>query len=163
MKPYVVGGVCHRVQQAVDQSMVEGAVQLPAELAAHASRCPQCAALVRETESLLLRLRGTAAHVDLGPVPGVIDAVMNQIASPSPAPAAVASVAVGGRKRQSDLRWVIGQVAAFAAMICLMVGCLTYVALKVNQVVSGVQPSAVVERWVAPFQDWSRALMRNVK
>lgn len=166
MRPYVVGGACHRVQQQLDNAHSEGVLELSPELSAHAGRCPQCAPAVRELEALFKRLRSTPAALDLGPVPGVVDTVLQRIAADQP-PTVVKLT--GGRepraerKRASHLRWLLGQVAAIAAVLCLAVGGLTYVVLQVNHAVGGAEPSKVVQRWVAPLEDWSRAVFGKMR
>lgn len=166
MRPYVVGGACHRVQQQLDNALSEGVLELSPELAAHASRCPQCDLAVRRTEALFQRLRSTPAALDLGPVPGVVDAVLQHIAAEQPATVVRLTgerERRGDRKREVHLRWLLGQVAAIAAILCIAVGGLTYLTLKVNHAVGGAEPSEVVERWVAPLEDWSRALFGRMR
>lgn len=169
MRPYVVGGACHRVKQQLDNALAEGVLELSPELAAHAARCPHCGVQVRETEQLFKRLRTAPASLDLGPVPGVVDVVVQQIATESPADSLVRLSPPGqseeGRQgsRRAHLRWVLGQVAAIAAVLCVAVGGLTYLALRVNYAVGGQRPAEVVERWVGPLQNWSTALFRQTK
>lgn len=166
MRPYVVGGACHRVQQHLDNALTDGVLNLPPELAAHAARCQHCGHQVQETEALFRRLRNAPANLDLGPVPGAVDSVLQRIAtgptadnlvrlSPEPEKAV--------RRRKANMRWIVGQVATIAAVLGIAVGGVTYLALKVNQAVGGVPPSEVVERWVAPLHDWSKALFGNTK
>ncbi len=165
MRPYVVGGACHRVLKHVDTALSVGALALPTELAAHAERCAHCGPHLRETEELFRRLRSSPASIDLGPVPGVVDSVLQRIATPAPpqvTPILTDPVKVA-RKRRQHASWVIGQVATIAAVLCLALGGFTYLVLKVNEAVSGVAPGQVVERWVAPLQNWSQALFENTK
>lgn len=166
MRPYVVGGACHRVQQQLDHCLSEGVLELSPELAAHAVRCPHCGPQVRETEALFKRLRSTTANLDLGPVPGVVDAVLQRIAEEAPETIGKAPSRQGEvdrRHRRAHLRWVLGQIAAIAALFCVAVGGLTYLALKVNHAVGGAKPNEVVERWVAPFHNWTQVLFQNTK
>jgi len=165
VRPYVVGGACHRVQKQLDTSLSEGALSLSAELNAHAERCPHCGPALRDTEALFRRLRSAPAGVDLGPVPGVVDSVLRQIATPAAVHVTpvVQDPSVAARKRRQHTRWVIGQVAAIAAALCLALGGVTYLVLKANEAVSGTSPGQVVQRWVAPLQDWSQALFQKTK
>lgn len=166
MRPYVVGGACHRVQQQIDAGLAEGSLTLSAELAAHASRCPHCAPLVAETDALFQRLRGAVAGIDLGPVPGVVDAVLERIALEGVAPVVnlpLDRVEAEPVKKASQTRWVLGQVATFAAVLLVAAGGLTMLALLLNQAVSGVHPGEVVGNWVAPLQDWSQTLFKGAK
>ena len=166
MRPYVVGGACHRVQQQLDNALSEGVLELSPELAAHAGRCPQCAPAVRRTEALFQRLRSAPAALDLGPVPGVVDTVLQRIAAEGPATVVKLT---GGReqkvdqKRTGHLRWLLGQVAAIAAILFIAVGGLTYLTLKMNHAVGGAEPSKVVERWVEPLEDWTRAVFGKMR
>lgn len=166
MRPYIVGGACHRVQQQLDHALSEGVLELSPELSAHAGSCPQCALQVRGTEALFKRLRSTPAALDLGPVPGVVDAVLQRIAA-DPSSTVIrltpAEAKTTRPKQQAHLRWLLGQVAAITAILCIAVSGLTYLTLKVNHAVGGAEPSKVVARWVAPLQDWSRALFRHTR
>ncbi|MFZ5813770.1 MAG: hypothetical protein ACOY93_00525 [Bacillota bacterium] len=163
MRPYLVGGACHRLQERLDAALSSGQLELPAELAAHAERCPQCGPQVRQTEALFRRLRAVPASLDLGPVPGVVDSVLRQVTAEPPAPAASSLPESARQKRRSHLRWVLGQIAVVAVVLCIAVSGVTYLALKVNQAVGGARPSEVVARWVAPLQNWSEALFRSMK
>ncbi|MFZ5827201.1 MAG: hypothetical protein ACOY94_23130 [Bacillota bacterium] len=165
MRPYVVGGACHRVQQQLDNALSEGVLELSPELAAHVGRCPQCAPAVRETEALFKRLRSAPAALDLGPVPGVVDTVLQRIAAEGPATLVKLTEREpkSDRKRTGHLRWLLGQVAAIAAILFVAVGGLTYLTLKVNHAVGGAEPSTVVERWVEPLEDWTRALFGKMR
>lgn len=161
MKPTVVGSSCQRVQAAVEDALMEGTLNLPAELAAHAARCARCSAEVADTEHLLGRLRGAVAAIDLGQVPRVVDYVMTQTAAliqpARPAPLMPAP------KKKVPVSWVLGQVAAVAAALLIAVGGLTYMVLKVNQAVSGVAPGDVLARLTAPFTETNRADVRPAK
>lgn len=166
MRPYVVGGACHRVQQQLDEALAEGSMHLSAELAAHASRCPQCAPLVAETEALFQRLTGTVASIDLGPVPGVVDAVLQRIALEVPSPVLTLPVERAEElpaRKGGQARWVLGQIATVAAVLIVAVSGVTMLALLLNQAVSGVRPGEVVQRWVAPVSDWTQTLFKGAK
>lgn len=169
MRPYLVGGACHRVQQQVDNALAEGLLALSPELSAHAGRCPQCGPLVEETELLFRRLRSAPANLSLGPVPGVVDAVLQRVASDPSSVQGPVRMHPGGqpegaeRRKRAHLRWVLGQVAVIAAVLCVAVGGLTYLALRVNHAVGGARPAEVVERWVEPLQNWSQAILQDTK
>jgi anti-sigma factor RsiW len=164
MKPQVVGSACQRVQMFLDESLATGAMSLPPELAAHAAQCPHCVTEVRETESLLTRLRDAAAGVDLGRVPQVVDYVLSQTTvGPQFRGPATAALSADERRKRVRATWVLGQVAAVAAVLLLAVGSLTFLALKVNQAVSGVSPSDVIQRIAAPFSQTNRAEIRQAK
>jgi len=158
MKPQVVGSACHRLQAALDEAMAEGVLNLAPELAAHAARCARCAMELKETEGLLGRLRNASAGIDLSRVPHVVDFVMSQTtAEPVSKPTPVASLAEKRRQKGVRLRWVLTQVAAVAAVLLIAVSGLTYTVLKVNEVVSGVKPTEVLAKLVAPFSQTQRA------
>lgn len=160
MRPYVIGGACHRVLEQLDTALREGTLALPPELSAHANRCAQCGPRVKEVEALFTRLRKLPAEMDVGPVLGVVDSVLQRVAvDGQPATGSTGE----SRGRPSQWRWLLGQVAAIAAVLCIGLGGITYLALKVNEAVGGANPSEMVERWVAPLSDWSQALFRNVK
>lgn len=166
MRPYVVGGICHRVQQQLDNALSEGALELSPELVAHAGRCPHCGLLLQETEALFQRLRRAPAALDMGPVPGVVDAVLQHIALEQPARLPRATTGERSPKQQKKrphLRWMMGQLAAIVAVLCIAISGLTYLAMQVNHAVGGAKPSEVVARWVAPFEDWTRALFGRTK
>jgi anti-sigma factor RsiW len=169
VRPYVVGGACHRVRHHLENALAEGVLELPPELAAHAGRCPHCGPQVRELEALFRRLREASAHMDMGPVPDVVDAVLQKIAAGQPAPEnrvrlnSPLEPVDQTANRRAHLRWVLGQVAAIVAALCVAVGGLTYLALKVNQAVGGARPAEVVQRWMAPLQDWTQALFGNMR
>jgi hypothetical protein len=159
MKPTIVGSACQRVQAAIDEALVEGTLSLPPELSAHAARCARCGAEVTSTEQLLSRLRGAAACVGLAQVPRVVDYVMAHTA-------AEPQVTQSARTRQTkrpNLYWALGQVAAVAAVLAVTVSGLTYVALKVNQAVSGVKPGEVMQHLTAPFNESNRANVKGAK
>ncbi|HWI64780.1 MAG TPA: hypothetical protein VNT75_23370 [Symbiobacteriaceae bacterium] len=160
MKPHAVGSACQRVQEALDEALATGTLSLPAELSAHADRCPRCGPEVADTENLLARLRGAAAGVTLGRVPPAVDAVLAQIARES-APRVVPLEQAKSRRVQT--RWVLGQVAAVAAVLIVTVGSLGYVILKVNEAVSGVKPGDVVARLVTPFRYSETAKVQKAK
>lgn len=164
MKPHVIGSACHKVQLAVDEAMMEGVLQLPPELAAHAGRCSRCGPEVQEMEALLSRLRSGAAGMGLGQVPGVVDAVLTQSGAQQPsAPSIMVTLAPAPEpeRKGAHLRWLAGQVAGVAAVLLVSAGLLTYSVLVVNQVVTGTRPSEVVQKLVAPFQDWTIAKFRS--
>lgn len=166
MKPHLIGSACHKVQMALDEAMMEGALQLTPELSAHAGRCPRCGPEVQDVELLLGRLRNGAAGVGLGPVPGIVDAVLAQTGTRSlERPSVTLNVAPMEEPKQkaSHLQWIAGQVAAVAAVLVISVGLLTYSVLIVNQVVTGTRPSEVVQKLTAPFQDWSLAKFRSAQ
>lgn len=150
----------------MDNALSDGLLNLSPELAAHAARCPHCGQQVRETEALFRRLRNAPANLDLGPVPGVVDSVLQRIAA-SPLPDNLVRLspepAKAVPKKKAHLGWVLGQVAAIAAVLGIAVGGVGYLALKVNQAVGGAKPAEVVQRLVAPLQDWSRALFGNTE
>jgi anti-sigma factor RsiW len=148
MKPTVVGSACQRVQAHLDDALATGTLSLPPELAAHAERCPNCGPEVAETERLLSRLRGAAAGIELGPVPKAVDAVLAQIAAENQPK--VLPLEQRSRKRVAAL-WVIGQVAAVAAVLIIAIGGLGFALLKVNEAVSGVTPGDVFAKLAAPF------------
>lgn len=160
MRPYVIGGACDRVRQQVDAAMIEGVLTLPPALAAHAERCPHCSAEVHEVETLLQRLRSLPASLDLSPVPAAVDRVLQAAAADLPSVAAGAAPGEA-RRRTPQWRWVLGQVAAVAAMLIVAAGGLTLLGLKIHDAVTGAEPSAIVERWVAPLREWTEALFRN--
>jgi len=139
--------------------MEVGVLALPAELAAHAERCPHCSGQVREVQELFQRLRSFPASLDLSPVPAVVDRVLQATTAEPPAPAEPRPV----RKAESQWRWVVRQVATVAAALLVAAGGLTYVGLKLNQAVHHVQPNEVVERWFAPLQDWTEALFHGTR
>lgn len=161
MKPTLVGSSCQRVQAAIDEAMAEGTLSLSPELDAHVARCARCSAEIAEVEQLLGRLRGAVASIDLGQVPRVVDYVMAHTA----AEPKVVPMASGKRPEQKKVSpyWVLGQVAAVAAVLVLVVSSLTFAALKVNEVVSGVKPSEVLQRMAAPFSESNRANLRGGK
>lgn len=183
MRPYVIGGACHRVQNQLDLAMQGGVLELPADLAAHVERCPHCGGQAREVEALFRRLRSLPAGFDVGPVPGIVDKVLaltaaDLLAQPSATsfprtqaqqqpwmqagtlkPYTAAPQSDQWRKsRPTRWRWVLGQVGAVAAVIVVAAAGLTYLSLVVNHAVSGVKPAEVVQKWVAPLQDWTQAL-----
>jgi len=160
MKPHAVGSACQRVQSALDEGLATGSLSLPAELAAHADRCPRCGPEVRQTESLLSRLRGAAAGIELGRVPPTVDAVLARIATESPQRVMLVEQP---RARRVQTRWLLGQVAAVAAVLLITVGGLGFVILKVNEAVSGVKPGDVVSRLVAPFRYSETAKVEKAK
>lgn len=161
MKPHLVGSACHRVQLALDEALSEGTLDLLPELAAHAAKCPRCGPEVNDTAALLGRLRSAASGIDLGRVPQVVDYIMAQTAAREvPVPQAAPMTKP---TRRIQARWVLAQVAAVAAVILLAVGALTFTALKVNELVSGVKPSEVLQKIVAPFNDSSKAQVRPAK
>jgi hypothetical protein len=162
--------------------MQEGVLELPPELAAHVERCPHCSGQAREVETLFKRLRSMPSGFDLGPVPGIVDKVLSATATDPllqagvhPLPSAHTGPRVRvqedptsqqgevRKNRPTRWRWVLGQVAAVAAVIAVAVTGLTYLSLMVNQAVSGVKPSEVVGKWVAPLQDWTQALFENTQ
>jgi hypothetical protein len=149
MKPQVVGSACQRVQAHLDEALATGTLSLPPELSAHADHCPNCGPEVADTERLLSRLRGAAAGVELGLVPKVVDTVLAEIASESRTN--VLPLEQRSRK-QVKVWWLIGQVAAVAAVLIIAVGGLGFALLKVNEAVSGVTPGDVLARLAAPFQ-----------
>jgi hypothetical protein len=154
MKPQVIGGACSRVQQALDEALAEGVLSMPPELAAHAGRCPRCGPEVKDVERLFSRLRKAVAGADLGQVPRVVDHVMARtVAEPHP-PAP---------RRRPDLKWVLGQVAAVAAILVIAVGTITYGLLKANEAVSGARPAQVVYRLAAPFRELAQALFHSAR
>lgn len=172
MKPQVIGGACSRVTQVLDEALSEGVLNIPPELAAHAARCPRCGPEVKETEQLLSRLRGAVAGLDLRRVPHVVDYVMAHTASeyrenqpraaitaqPLAAGATSSPARRSGRHdRRAHWRWVAGQLAVAAAVLVLTVSGLTYTALKINQAISGTEPSEVVARLMSPFHNWAEA------
>lgn len=164
MKPHAVGSACHRVQLVLDEALSTGTLTLPAELAFHADQCPRCGPDVRDTEALLARLRGAAAGVELGPVPPAVDRVLAQIARESvpQAPFAVQSTEQP-RKKQVRTRWVLGQVAAVAAVLLITVGGLGYAVLMVNEAVSGVKPGDVLAKIASPFRFTDTAKINKAK
>ncbi|MBY6276928.1 hypothetical protein [Symbiobacterium thermophilum] len=165
MRPYVIGGACDRVRQRVEEAMAEGVLDLPANLVAHVERCPHCSAEVREVEMLLHRLRSLPASLDLSPVPAAVDRVLQATASNPAAAGAVPAPAPVEKKRRRtpQWQWVLGQVAAVAAVIAIAAGGLTLLGLGIHGAVSGQEPGRIVERWVAPLRDWTQALFRNVR
>lgn len=160
MKPMVVGSACHRVHEALEEAMAEGTLSLSPELAAHAARCPRCEPEWRQTEALLIRLRDGAARIDLSPVPAVVDHVIARTISSPGSAVAAKGAANSSPRRQSNVGWVVRQVAAIAAMLLITIGGLTYGVLVVNQAMSGVKPSEVAARLVQPLQDWTSAWFR---
>lgn len=182
MRPYVIGGACHRVQTQLDIAMQEGVLELPAELAAHVERCPHCGGQAREVEALFERLRSLPAGINIGPVPGIVDKVLEMTAiEPVPeskvralptvqAHAEPQAVPEGGQAgaepvqerkgRPKQWQWVLGQVAAVVAVLAVAVTGLT---LLINQAVGGVRPGEVVQKWVAPLHDWTQALFENTQ
>lgn len=175
MRPYVIGGSCDRVRQAVEAAMIEGVLTLPAPLAAHAERCPHCSREVREVENLLKRLRGLPASLDLGPVPGVVDRVLEATATAMPAGAGTSAApgvradatdgfrAAAGRKRPPQWRWVLGQLVGVAAALAIAAGGLTFLGLRIHQAVSGVDPGPLVEQWMVPLRNWTEALFERTR
>ncbi len=153
MKPQIVGPACGRVQEAIDGAMAEGVLRLPAELAAHAQRCARCGAEVTAIQGLLGRLQDAAATLPMGPVPGVVDAVIAR------------TTTAGGRpdKARPGAMWVLGQVAAVAAALLILISGVSYALLKVNQAVSGTEPVEVVHRLTAPLTNWNWARIKNAK
>jgi len=160
MKSTSIRGACVRVKAALDDAMAQGALNLSPELLAHAARCPCCGPEYRETEALLARLRAAAAGVDLRQVPGVVDYVMARTLGESrptaPVPAPLPN-------RRVQLVWVLGQVAAVAAVLVVVTSGLAYAVLKVNQAVGGTSPQAMVERLSAPLRDWTLIKVRDTK
>lgn len=187
MRPYVIGGSCDRVRQQVESAMIEGVLTLPAPLAAHAERCPHCSAEVREVEALLKRLRSLPASLDLGPVPGVVDRVLQSTATAMPAVAGTPeglgtpglvgtpaeagahahaagdAAAAAGRKRPPQWRWVLGQLVGVAAALIIAAGGLTLLGLRIHQAVSGSNPGSVVEQMVAPLRSWTEAIFQGTR
>jgi len=183
VRPYVIGGACDRVRQQVDTAMIDGVLNLPAALAAHVERCPHCSAEVREVENLLQRLRSLPASIDLSPVPAAVDRVLQatatipataagsaaapaasvparRAAASQPASAAPARTA---KRRTPQWQWVLGQVAAVAALLIVAAGGLSLLGFRIHSAVSGTDPGGIVERWVAPLRDWSEALFRGTR
>lgn len=158
MRPHLVGSACMRVQQALEQALSEGALQLPQELSAHASRCPRCAAEVRETELLFSRLHGAAAAIPMNRVPHVVDFVLARTAVEGEIPKQGVS-----ESPSAHARWLLGQVAAVAAIILVTAGGLSYGVLKVNQAVSGTHPSEMLSRLASPFHELKQALFPNAR
>jgi len=165
MKPQVVGSACFRVQEALDESLSEGTLTLPAELAAHAVRCPRCGPEVAQTEELLSRLRGAAATIGLGILPSVVDHVMSEtVAWSLPAGIRAPEPAMQSPTQpRTHTRWVLGQVAAVAAVLVVTTSLVTYSMLKINEAVSGVKPGEVLAHLVTPFQNMNTAELRNSK
>lgn len=161
MKPHAVGSACHRVQLALDEALSTGTLTLPAELTFHANQCPRCGPDVRDTEALLSRLRGAAAGVELGPVPQAVDSVLAQIARES-APRLLSPTGKV-RTKQVRARWILGQVAAVAAVLLLTIGGLGYAVLKVNEAVSGVKPGDVLAKFASPFRFTETAKIQKGK
>jgi anti-sigma factor RsiW len=159
----VIGGACDRVRQRVEEAMAEGVLDLPPNLAAHVERCPHCSAEVREVEMLLHRLRSLPASLDLTPVPAAVDRVLQAAASNLAAAGSAPSPEERRRRRMPQWQWVLGQVAAVAAVIAIAAGGLTLLGLRIHGAVSGQPPGQIVERWVAPLRDWTQALFRNVR
>lgn len=163
MKPQVVGSACLRVQAALDEALASGTANLSPELAAHAAHCPRCSAEVQGVESVLSRLRDAAAHVDLGRLPQVVDFVMAKTLQDGLTAAKAAPMPPARPSRHVQVHWVLGQVAAVAAVLLVAISGLTYVALKVNEAVSGVRPGEVLQQIAAPFNQTNRAEIRNAK
>ncbi|HYF95504.1 MAG TPA: hypothetical protein VD969_25105 [Symbiobacteriaceae bacterium] len=161
MKPHAIGSSCQRVQAVLDEALATGLLSLPPELAAHAERCSRCGPEVKETEQLLSRLRGAAAGISLGPVPHAVDAVLAQISSQS-APRALILNEQPKVKRVRT-RWILGQVAAVAAVLLITVGGLGFVILKLNEAVSGVKPGDVLAKLAAPFRYSDQAQVEKGK
>ncbi|WP_374712796.1 hypothetical protein [Symbiobacterium terraclitae] len=186
MRPYVIGGSCDRVRQAVESAMIEGVLALPAPLSAHAERCPHCSREVREVENLLRRLRSLPASLDLGPVPGVVDRVLQatatavQVADGDPGaahpltgvgaptaegapPTPGGAPAAAGRRRPPQWRWVLGQLIGVAAALVIAAGGLTLLGLRIHQAVTDASPGSVVEQWMAPLRSWTEALFQRTR
>jgi hypothetical protein len=164
MKPHAVGSACHRVQLILDEALATGTLALPTELAFHADQCPRCGPDVRDTEALLSRLRGASAGVELGPVPPAVDRVLAQIAHESePRFLTAGRTTQQPRKKQVRTRWVLGQVAAVAAVLLITVGGLGYAILKVNEAVSGVKPGDVLAKFASPFRFTDTAKINKAK
>jgi len=161
MKPHAVGSACCRVQSLLDEALATGTLSIPPELAAHAERCSRCGPEVKETEHLLSRLRGAAAGIGLGRVPHAVDAVLAQIASDA-APRTLTLREQPVEKRVRT-RWVLGQVAAVAAVLLITAGGLGFVILKVNEAVSGVKPGDVLAKLAAPFRYSDTAKVEEAK
>lgn len=164
MKPHAVGSACHRVQLLLDEALATGTLALPTELSFHADQCPRCGPDVRDTEALLSRLRGASAGVELGPVPQAVDSVLAQIARESaPRVLTQGQAPQSSRQKQVRTRWVLGQVAAVAAVLLITVGGLGYAILKVNEAVSGVKPGDVLARIASPFRFTDTAKVDKAK
>lgn len=177
MRPYVIGGACDRVHQQVENAMVEGVLTLPAPLLAHVERCPHCSREVREVETLLKRLRSLPASLDLGPVPPVVDRVLQAVAqggqavASAPAASATPTHSAGSlssagtpvrRQRPPQWRWILGQVAAVAAALAVAAGGLTLLGLRIHRAVVGISPGEGLNQWFEPLREWTQALFRNV-
>jgi len=163
MKPTLVGSNCQRVQEAVDEALCEGTLSLSPELSAHVARCARCHTEVTETEQMLARLRGAVAAIDLGQVPRVVDYVLAHTAAEPHAMEVTVRSRPPKQKQKVSPFWVLGQIAAVAAVLVLTVSGLTFAALKVNEVVSGVKPGDALQRLAAPFSETNRANLRGGK
>lgn len=163
-RPQKIGPACMRVQQALDEALAEGALTLSPELRAHADRCPRCSAELDGVEQLLGRLKAAAAGVDLARLPAVVDAVLTAtVTSPKTKPESQPQPQKTSGERRRHLTWVLGQVAAVAAVLVLVTGTLTWAVLEANQAISGTSPSTVVERLTEPFRNWTLAKFRDAK
>ncbi|MDF2631009.1 MAG: hypothetical protein K0R39_4840 [Symbiobacteriaceae bacterium] len=153
----------------LDEALATGTLALPAELALHADGCPRCGPEYRDTEALLSRLRGAAAGIELGPVPQAVDKVLDQItreAAPrvfSMVEASAGSPGAQHRQKQVRTRWILGQVAAVAAVLLIAVGGIGYAILKVNEAVSGVSPGDVLAKFASPFRFTDTAKIEKAK
>lgn len=161
MKPHAVGGACHRVQAALDEALSTGTLSLPPELSAHADRCPRCGPDVQETEQLLSRLRGASAGITLGRVPPAVDAVLAQIAAEA-APKVIV-LTEQPRAKRVKTQWLLGQIAAVAVVLVVVVGGLGFAILKVNEAVSGTKPGDVLAKLLTPFRYSETAKVEKAK
>lgn len=110
MKLRVIRPACARVHAALDTALTTGDLRLPPELAAHIEHCPHCADAVDRTQQLLHRMRSAAAGLPLTLLPGAVNTVLSQT---QPAPA--------GTRRRLGTAWFLGQFAALAGMLLLLV------------------------------------------